>query len=594
MRPTGEDGGTRPRVCDNCIRQKVKCDLGKPRCCRCAERGVACTYSSVRRKPGPAPGSQRPRASRRDRATGAWVSASPAPGGTTISSPSRVSPVDAAPGDGLTSCSPSASAGPIGGPDSASAPARSFSEPLVVTSEEEESLLEWYFDNTHHAIPLFVASASQDGDRPCDAVAGCSRDLIETMLIISAKLSRQALAAMTREELSARIDRMLGASSLREDTAGDSPGLDQFRQSCIFSFYEFHECPGQQAWMRMNKLVRCAYWMGLDQIDKMHHASQKWRAMSERELEEWRLVWWCVYCLDSYANVTTGMPYGVDERLISTVLPRGKVTIGGRRLSLPYPPEGLLEMVRIILTESPPEVVPQEINIISITILRHVGRAIQLHAVASAEELVPYVQNAERRLCALRLALPVNFFNPKRNAFAAESGPAHHFRLVTIQHILMAQILICISYCRHLEEGDDWLRSWQQVLELCQDITAIAKQWNGSFCPRVDPALCIIVFVSLIFLDLQLKHAAGRGDAAALQVEIAHCQTILLLFLEKFAESWTLPRLLILSFKGFKEALPSLIGCHQVQAVLRRFESPLHPRWLTFLRSVEEITQSCN
>ncbi|KAL2126134.1 hypothetical protein VTI74DRAFT_1638 [Chaetomium olivicolor] len=158
----------------------------------------------------------------------------------------------------------------------------------------------------------------------------------------------------------------------------------------------------------------------------------------------------------------------------------------------------------------------------------------------------------------------------------------------------MAQILICISYCSGLEEGDNWLRSWQQVLELCQDVAAIAKQWNGSFCPRVDPALCIIVFVSLVFLDLQLKHAVGRGDEAALQAEIAHCQTILLLFLEKFASSWTLPRLLILSFKGFKEALPSPIGYRQVQAVLRRFESPLHPRWLTFLRSAEEIIQSCS
>ncbi|KAL2126911.1 hypothetical protein VTI74DRAFT_11637 [Chaetomium olivicolor] len=140
MRPAGENGGTRPRVCDNCIRQKVKCDLGKPRCCRCAERGVACTYSSVRRKPGPAPGSRRPRASRPHRAAGAWVPASPPPGGTAISNPSGVLPVNAAPGDSLTSCSPSASAGTIGGPDSASARARSFSEPWRVTSEEEESL----------------------------------------------------------------------------------------------------------------------------------------------------------------------------------------------------------------------------------------------------------------------------------------------------------------------------------------------------------------------------------------------------------------------------------------------------------------------
>jgi hypothetical protein len=57
-----------------------------------------------------------------------------------MSSPSWVLPVDAAPGDGLTSCSPLASAGTIGGPDSASASAQSFPEPWRVTPEEEESL----------------------------------------------------------------------------------------------------------------------------------------------------------------------------------------------------------------------------------------------------------------------------------------------------------------------------------------------------------------------------------------------------------------------------------------------------------------------
>ncbi|KAH7240217.1 uncharacterized protein BKA55DRAFT_118125 [Fusarium redolens] len=47
------------RVCDNCIRSKVRCDLGQPSCSRCLERGKTCSYSTTRRRPGPAPGSGR-------------------------------------------------------------------------------------------------------------------------------------------------------------------------------------------------------------------------------------------------------------------------------------------------------------------------------------------------------------------------------------------------------------------------------------------------------------------------------------------------------------------------------------------------------
>ncbi|KAH6988445.1 hypothetical protein EDB80DRAFT_170604 [Ilyonectria destructans] len=56
------DGEGRPsstRVCDSCIRKKVKCDLGRPKCSRCFERGHTCTYSSTRRRPGPVPGFKR-------------------------------------------------------------------------------------------------------------------------------------------------------------------------------------------------------------------------------------------------------------------------------------------------------------------------------------------------------------------------------------------------------------------------------------------------------------------------------------------------------------------------------------------------------
>jgi hypothetical protein len=356
------------------------------------------------------------------------------------------------------------------------------------------------------------------------------------------------LSTVTPEELQVQIDRLLGASSLREDIAGNSESLDHFRQSCLLAFYEYHQCPGQQAWMRVGKLVRSAYWTGLDRIEMMHKTSPKWMAMDERQLEEWRLVWWCIYCLDSYANVSTGMPYGIDERLINSYLPRGDATGRRRRMVLPYENDQLVEILRDLLAATSANDSALELRMISITMLRHIGRAIRFPAGISPDRFANYVRDTENRLYALRLALPVNFFNPRRNAFANESTTSQHFRLVTIHHILMAQMLIAIGHCRSLKEGEEWLRSWQQVLELCQDVAALAKQWNTSFCLSVDPALSIIAFVSLIFLDLQLKFASTRIEEAEgliLQTEIRHNQAVLMNFLERFAEFWTLPRLLI-------------------------------------------------
>ena len=343
---------------------------------------------------------------------------------------------------------------------------------------------------------------------------------------------------------------MLSAASLQEDIAGDSPTLDQFRKSCLLVFYEYHQCPGQQAWMRVGKLVRWAYWTGLNQIENLHQVSPQWKDLTEDCLEEWRLVWWCIYCLDSYANLATGMPYEIDERLIHTALPQGPQSPDwNRHVFLPYRQDGLLDLVQKILSDSPPQTAAREIQIVSITILRHVGRATQLRALGGTwEECIALTAKAERRLSTLRLALPGNFFNPRRNAFTNESASDHHFRLVTIHHMLMAQLLAVLSYCGHLPEGEEWLQNWQQVLEICQDVAALAKQWNSSFCLSVDPALSIIAFVSLVFLDLHLRFtdsSGGTASANSLHANIEHCEAVLLLFLEQFAKSWTQPRLLI-------------------------------------------------
>ncbi|KAH7126062.1 hypothetical protein EDB81DRAFT_810372 [Dactylonectria macrodidyma] len=594
------------RVCDNCIRQKVKCDLGRPVCSRCFERGYACIYSSTRRRPGPLPGSKR----KFQRRSAPSSRSSRSRARNVVTTDYQLGPLGLqSPEEQVLPSPSSALAGadalnqPSGASESSSASpglgigtGNQYSDSLDILPQEEEYLLNKYFETIHDAIPLFSeARLPLDGS----GASTCSRDLILTLLIITAKISDFTFAS-DGFDLGAHIDLTLSSASLQEDMFGDSPTLDQFRKFCLLAFYEFHQFPGQQAWMRIGKLVRIAYWMGLDRLDMLPALSPDWNTVSEDDLEGWRLVWWCVYRLDSYANLSAGTPYQINEMLVNTALLRGG-QIGRApgswqqdstqpRVYLPYRQDSLLELLPAIIPDSP-ETVSFNLHITTVTSLRYIGRALHLRSLAPNQELVAAIADAERRLSALRLALPKNFFNPKRNAFMNESCSSHHARLVSALHLLMGQLLAALIRCGCLPEGEDWLLSWQHVLEVCQDVAAIAKQWSSTFSLSVDPAISLIAFTALIFLDLHKKFAGVTSTQ--LESEIEHCETFLLLQLEQLAGSWTLPSLLILSFKSFKASLTGPLSYSHILAVLSRFESPLHPRWLQFMSSAHVHLENC-
>jgi hypothetical protein len=172
----------------------------------------------------------------------------------------------------------------------------------------------------------------------------------------------------------------------------------------------------------------------------------------------------------------------------------------------------------------------------------------------------------------------------------------------------MAQLLLSIAD-PGLRKGDEWLMSWQHVLEACQDIASIADQWDSSFCLAVDPAISFTIFTALIFLDLQKKTVNTVGHNQ--NPNIDHHITILHLQLQHFAKIWTLPRLLhcmsswglywvavranenIVSFESFSQSVSGPLSHHHVAVILSRFEAPLHPRWLQFLSSANAILADC-
>ncbi|KAF4950056.1 hypothetical protein FGADI_8502 [Fusarium gaditjirri] len=393
-----------------------------------------------------------------------------------------------------------------------------------ILPEEEAYLADEYFKSINEAIPLFSEAASLCSR---DVLSTCSSELVEALLLITAKLLGFKFAS-THFNLDGRIDQILSNTSLQEDTAGDFPSLDLFRKFCLLVFYEFHQFPGQQAWVRIGKIVRLAYWMGLDRLDIIQSVSPEWSNVSYADLQNWKLVWWCVYRLDSYANLSSGTPYQVDERLVNTSFMHGHYQGLVSTCKLPHDPRGLPDLLLFVKTGSESSLL-FSIHLITITVLRQFGRAMGMRYLVPHENLTAILLDAE--------------------------------------------------------QGDDWTLSWQRVLETCQNIARIAEKWDSNYTLTVDPALSLINLTALVFLDIHKKYTDTSN--AHLISEIENCELLLLLQLEQFSAHWKLPSLLILSFKSFKESVTGPLSYPHIQLILSRFESPLHPRWLQFLSSAQ-------
>ncbi|KAJ5586356.1 hypothetical protein N7450_006143 [Penicillium hetheringtonii] len=402
-----------------------------------------------------------------------------------------------------------------------------------------------YLDVIHDAIPIF----SRQRFLPSVRASLYSRDLISALILITAKLTGFTFSS-DDIDIDACIDLILSSGSLQEDMFSDVPSLDQFRKACLLAFYEFHQFPGRQAWMRISKIIRMSYWIGLDHLENLRVSLPHWCEMSQHELEDWRLVWWCIYRLDSYANLSVGTPYLIDETFVNTSLIRDQPLDSleesqpGRQgqLYLPSRSDRLWELLSAVESDSQ-QTSSFNIHIITATVMRQVGRVLRLTMLGQQVSTNPYITDLERLLSSLHLALPTNYLNPIRNVSTHEKASEHHARMVNIFHLSMARLLISLMRCASREEGNEWLLSWQQVLETCQDIASLSEQWNSVFSLSVDPAISFILFTALIFLNLHKRFAAVATFAICTRIE--HCENVLLLHLEQFATAWTLPRLLI-------------------------------------------------
>ncbi|CAI6017930.1 unnamed protein product [Clonostachys chloroleuca] len=407
------------------------------------------------------------------------------------------------------------------------------------------------------------------------------------MVAITAKLTKSDIF-VDSSQIDSHIDMLLHSESLEVDMIGNCPSLDEFRKACLLAVYEFHQFPGHQSWLRIDRLTRMAYRVGLDRLENMRGLYSDWEAIGEQDMQEWRAVWWCIYHLDSYSNLATGTPFLIEDANINTSLIQCHPNNRPPDLYLPPRSGSLWEILPSITSNTQTNL--RNINIITVAATRQVGLAARMHLLRRKEETITRLAQIERDLSALRLALPSGWLNPRCNAFSDEFPADHHARLITVLHIIMAQLLVSILSCScscSEKQDEDWLVNWKSVLESCRDIATAASAWNSSLCSTVDPAISLTIFTALVFLDLHQK--SSYISPASLRSTIQN-KDILRLQLEHFASIWTLPRLLTLSFKGFSESISGPLSNKQIASIMSRFEAPLHPRWLQFISSTQSAS----
>jgi len=262
------------------------------------------------------------------------------------------------------------------------------------------------------------------------------------------------------------------------------------------------------------------------------------------DLEEWRYIWWWIFCLDSYSNITAATPFSVEVESIGTALlstPQSTYGESGTSKPIFLPPEAdnLWRTVKEIISQDKRS--SSNLQIVSQTALRRAASLARLWRLGPSDRLYGQLEILENHISALRLALPVRYLNPPREVASNESVSDHHARLVFLLELHVCRLVITL--CLLHKSESEWLRNWQASLEICEDVVLVVKHWDPEYCSSVDPAICLLILRTLIVIQLHSKQL--ENSELEPKVKLSSYQEILRLFMGHFATLWNLPNFLI-------------------------------------------------
>ncbi|KAE8378184.1 hypothetical protein BDV26DRAFT_197895 [Aspergillus bertholletiae] len=413
-----------------------------------------------------------------------------------------------------------------------------------------------------------------------------SRSLLLTLLFLTTKILGSYEFWNGSHVVNDCLRKLLDADSIEQQRLDHPMALDDFRQSVLLTYYTFHEFPGERAWMKVSMLTRKALQYGLHQIDNHENLSMlQTHSMDPDEVEDWRYVWWCIYCLDSYSNITSATPFIIEAESIKTALITPSTSTAGSNrpdptedlLFLPADNDLLWKTVKDLSRDT--SSLNFNMHIVSTKILKEAATIRRLRFQNASDSLQARALLLEDHLCVVRLALPAKYFYESRNVSQQESKLDHHSRLICLIHIHAARLILCISVGPG-ENEKEWLRSWQQSLQYCEDIVSTTKQWDAQFCSSVDPAICFVIYAVLVIIYL---HRICELTEPDLHPRLETYKNMLVLFLQQFGSSWKLPQTLISSFECLTHRFPGPQTPKQVRMILNQLQGPRDPKWLHFL-----------
>ncbi|GAP83804.2 putative NADPH-dependent 1-acyldihydroxyacetone phosphate reductase [Rosellinia necatrix] len=456
--------------------------------------------------------------------------------------------------------------------------------------QHERELLAHFFSEVHPAIPLFrIESFLKRYD---DGLVG--RDLLVTIVTVAASVL-SPINFWKPEDVEMCMKFLLETVSPETTSPDTHNNLDSFRLECLLAYYEFHQFPGSSSWMRISKLARRAYSVGVNQIDNPDLCSAFDSATAtEDDIEDWRYLFWCIYCLDSYSNISVGTPFVVELESINTALARSchgqahTIQTSASKVFLPDDVEDIWKTAKHVVSNG--ILVNYNLHMVTTTALRQAGYIMRLRA--SGDRRLIKIEAFKGALAALRLSLPSRYLNPTRNVLGGESCIDHHIRLTNILHLHMTSLIIAISTRLDGNEAA-FVQNWLESLESCQHIVSVVGQWDNQHSPRIDPAICLIIYSALYFLELHRR--STTDPTASLVASLDHGQNLLVLFLEQFSSMWAVPRILLQQFKKTQgKYKDTALTYAELDSVLSKFKTPLHPKAIEQSSAILMTTSDMN
>lgn len=305
----------------------------------------------------------------------------------------------------------------------------------------------------------------------------------------------------------------------------------------MLTFFDFHQRPGLQSWMKVGQLTRHAYRHGLNQIENPDTCViYQLPHVLHQDIEDWRRVWWFIYTLDSYSNIIASTPFLIEPDCINTALISQDSTAAGveglqnpERAFLASEPDQLWKTMRAIVANG--NELNANIHLVTTTIMRMAAKLSLLRKQNPSESVFRRMESLKEYISAVRLAMPLRYMKPTRDVIINETKESHHERLVCILHVHAALLMLSIPPYLNKDQNT-WLLAWRQCLEPCDDIVSAVKEWDGSFSSNTDPALCYIVFGSLVMIWLLGKY--GFEDDFEVKERMSRASDILTLFLDHF------------------------------------------------------------